>query len=204
MSDRDERIRQRAYGIWEREGRPEGREAEHWGRALDEIRQEGGASNPEQPEDGGTGGTAEDMVPDGHALPAEVDPDGMEREPGHGADQSVVRGARQSGIGNPLAEGIPDGARSGGEQSGQQQSGQQQSGDGGRRSAADRPPTGEGSASLGRSSQGSDEPTVEDGTDDGANEGGTNDAPDGGARASDALSPSRGMRPGRGRRGAPR
>src|SRR3712207_6051889 len=28
--DREERIRQLAHLIWEREGRPEGREAEHW------------------------------------------------------------------------------------------------------------------------------------------------------------------------------
>jgi hypothetical protein len=33
----DERIRQRAYEIWEREGRPEGREAEHWRMAAEEL-----------------------------------------------------------------------------------------------------------------------------------------------------------------------
>jgi Protein of unknown function (DUF2934) len=33
----DERIRRRAYEIWEREGRPEGREAEHWRRAAEEL-----------------------------------------------------------------------------------------------------------------------------------------------------------------------
>jgi hypothetical protein len=33
----DEQIRQRAYEIWEREGRPEGREAEHWRMAADEL-----------------------------------------------------------------------------------------------------------------------------------------------------------------------
>ena len=33
----DERIRQRAYEIWEAEGRPEGQEADHWQRARDEI-----------------------------------------------------------------------------------------------------------------------------------------------------------------------
>jgi hypothetical protein len=33
----DERIRQRAYEIWEREGRPEGREAEHWRMAVEEL-----------------------------------------------------------------------------------------------------------------------------------------------------------------------
>src|SRR5689334_23651409 len=33
----DERIRRRAYEIWEREGRPHGRESEHWRMAVDEL-----------------------------------------------------------------------------------------------------------------------------------------------------------------------
>ncbi len=33
----DERIRQRAYEIWEAEGHPEGRGAEHWQQARDEM-----------------------------------------------------------------------------------------------------------------------------------------------------------------------
>ena len=33
----DERIRQRAYEIWEAEGRPDGRQTEHWQRARDEL-----------------------------------------------------------------------------------------------------------------------------------------------------------------------
>lgn len=32
-----ERIRQRAYEIWEREGQPEGRDREHWDMAREEI-----------------------------------------------------------------------------------------------------------------------------------------------------------------------
>lgn len=40
MSDtNDGKIRQRAYHIWEREGRPEGREREHWDMAVEELRQ---------------------------------------------------------------------------------------------------------------------------------------------------------------------
>jgi len=31
--DREERIRARAYQLWERDGRPEGREAHHWEEA---------------------------------------------------------------------------------------------------------------------------------------------------------------------------
>jgi hypothetical protein len=39
--DQEERIREYAHRIWEEEGRPEGREREHWERACREI---GGAS----------------------------------------------------------------------------------------------------------------------------------------------------------------
>ena len=33
----EERIRERAYRIWEREGRPEGRDREHWELAREEV-----------------------------------------------------------------------------------------------------------------------------------------------------------------------
>ena len=36
-SDREERIRQRAYAIWQSEGHTHGREEEHWHRAEREI-----------------------------------------------------------------------------------------------------------------------------------------------------------------------
>ncbi|AZO12071.1 MULTISPECIES: DUF2934 domain-containing protein [unclassified Mesorhizobium] len=39
--DREERIRRRAHEIWEREGRPEGRQQEHWDQAVQEIEAEG-------------------------------------------------------------------------------------------------------------------------------------------------------------------
>ena len=35
----DDVIREAAYFIWEREGRPEGCAAEHWARALAEVRE---------------------------------------------------------------------------------------------------------------------------------------------------------------------
>lgn len=35
--DRIDRIRRRAHAIWDREGRPDGRDAEHWSRAEAEI-----------------------------------------------------------------------------------------------------------------------------------------------------------------------
>jgi len=36
-SDNEKRIRERAYDIWVREGRPHGRDAEHWRKAEAEI-----------------------------------------------------------------------------------------------------------------------------------------------------------------------
>ncbi|WP_187969420.1 DUF2934 domain-containing protein [Aquibium microcysteis] len=44
---RDEQLRQRAYRIWEAEGRPEGREAEHWARAERELADEQPVTAPE-------------------------------------------------------------------------------------------------------------------------------------------------------------
>jgi hypothetical protein len=46
----EERIRQRAHRIWEDEGRPEGREHEHWERAAREIAAEEKAGENETPE----------------------------------------------------------------------------------------------------------------------------------------------------------
>ncbi len=37
MSHIETLIRERAYAIWEREGRPEGRERQHWEQAAREI-----------------------------------------------------------------------------------------------------------------------------------------------------------------------
>ena len=44
-SDREERIRQRAYAIWQSEGHGNGREEEHWHRAEREIAAEEAAPN---------------------------------------------------------------------------------------------------------------------------------------------------------------
>ena len=38
--DREERIRVRAYAIWEREGRQEGSDLAHWEQAENELREE--------------------------------------------------------------------------------------------------------------------------------------------------------------------
>ncbi len=38
--EREQRIRERAHALWEREGRPEGRDEEHWAQACREIDRE--------------------------------------------------------------------------------------------------------------------------------------------------------------------
>jgi hypothetical protein len=50
----DERIRRRAYEIWEESGRPEGMESQHWEQAAREI----AASSVEQPSNGASDDTA--------------------------------------------------------------------------------------------------------------------------------------------------
>ncbi|WP_448204362.1 DUF2934 domain-containing protein [Azospirillum sp. sgz302134] len=42
----DPRVRERAYALWEQEGRPEGRHIEHWLRATREIAEEDTALGP--------------------------------------------------------------------------------------------------------------------------------------------------------------
>jgi hypothetical protein len=45
-TDRDEDLRNRAYRIWESEGRPDGMEAEHWARAERELAAEAAGGSP--------------------------------------------------------------------------------------------------------------------------------------------------------------
>jgi hypothetical protein len=73
MDDRDERIRQRAHEIWEREGRPHGLEQEHWDRATREIDAEGGRvseteQNPDAASTAGEGSPAEQVTGAGPAM----------------------------------------------------------------------------------------------------------------------------------------
>lgn len=50
MSDNDQqRIRERAYALWESLGRPHGREEEHWHQARQELAQEQDAGRPPAP-----------------------------------------------------------------------------------------------------------------------------------------------------------
>lgn len=58
MDDREQRRRERAYKIWEDEGRPEGADLDHWQRADDqhqatevEVAAELAGENPNTPDD---------------------------------------------------------------------------------------------------------------------------------------------------------
>ncbi|WP_207478782.1 DUF2934 domain-containing protein [Arenibaculum pallidiluteum] len=53
MDDREDRIRQRAYEIWEKEGRPEGRHDQHWSQAETEDRPSGDMPPDDMPAPGG-------------------------------------------------------------------------------------------------------------------------------------------------------
>ena len=61
MSSKAQRTRERAYQIWEEEGRPEGREIEHWLQAEGELYESF---------------DAEDTQPDGSTTLAQDDPTG--------------------------------------------------------------------------------------------------------------------------------
>ncbi|MBX6370492.1 MAG: DUF2934 domain-containing protein [Rhodospirillales bacterium] len=93
---REERVRERAYEIWEQEGRTHGRDAEHWRRAEAEIA-------AEERQTTSTESTSAQIAADAGATTAGP----TEREK---ADAAPVRsrpaGARKNGITAP-----PNGAR---------------------------------------------------------------------------------------------
>ena len=64
MPDQD-KIRERAYAIWEQDGRPEGREQEHWYRASSELGGDGASMDL----DSGA------ITPDGRPATAPADSD---------------------------------------------------------------------------------------------------------------------------------
>lgn len=99
--DRNERIRQRAHEIWEREGRPEGRQDAHWEEACRDITAAEGSA---------TGGAAKSTDtelsrdPDtGAALAGDptgwinaADPDGEMAAAGEADPSATARGRRKA------------------------------------------------------------------------------------------------------------
>ena len=75
-SQNEDRIRARAHQLWEAEGRPHGRDREHWEQAAREIENETGTSSTDRPasagaepvgpaQPGGAGGIASGLQPGG-------------------------------------------------------------------------------------------------------------------------------------------
>jgi hypothetical protein len=52
---RERRVRERAHAIWEEEGRPEGRERQHWREAERQVAAEGAGNGQPAPDDAQTG-----------------------------------------------------------------------------------------------------------------------------------------------------
>lgn len=76
--DLENRIRRRAYQIWEREGRPEGRESDHWELASEEIAIEDNHRQALKPNPSGGGDdTAERSEPVEPLLSVESQTEGV-------------------------------------------------------------------------------------------------------------------------------
>jgi hypothetical protein len=87
-SKRQERIRERAYRLWQEEGEPHGRDLDHWDRATYET--------PEEDENAGTRADqrafeAEEKLGTGSA------PETSERRAGAGVGLGTATGGREAG-----------------------------------------------------------------------------------------------------------
>ena len=91
--EQEDRIKQRAYEIWEREGCPHGRGDVHWSMAVQEIRAEDGwvddAANPAGPTD--------DLSRQLASAEASLAPEGTEPAPGRAGTGEEA--SRQEGCG---------------------------------------------------------------------------------------------------------
>jgi hypothetical protein len=71
---KEDRIRRRAYEIWEQEGRPHGRDWDHWTRAAQEIEKEGvapeAANSAGSPARKRSGGRRSSPAVQGEAIPS--------------------------------------------------------------------------------------------------------------------------------------
>lgn len=74
-NDRDDRIRERAYAIWETQGRPDGQHEDHWSQAEAELPED--AADPLPPGATDIAGTA----PDAPSAPARRKPTPGDRAP---------------------------------------------------------------------------------------------------------------------------
>ena len=75
--EQEDRIKQRAYEIWEREGRPHGRDDVHWSMAVQEIRAEDGWVD----EAANSAGPMDDLSRQLGSAEASLAPEGVEPAP---------------------------------------------------------------------------------------------------------------------------
>lgn len=100
VNDRNDRIRERAHAIWEREGRPHGRQEEHWRQASqeigDELFQQQGSTDSQERRGALDGGLLPQggLVAPGGPAGAAVGGLGMSGAP---ADEEDETGGRQQG-----------------------------------------------------------------------------------------------------------
>lgn len=94
--DREERIRQRAYDLWQREGAPEGRDQDHWHEAAAQIDAEAARDNEVAPGTAAAAGLA------GRADDAPLNADSLDE-----MDVEQARGAMGDGPGEQIADTTP-------------------------------------------------------------------------------------------------
>ncbi len=84
MAGEDEvRIRRRAYEIWEEQGRPEGRDQDHWKQARQEVEEEGQSQADMEMPDATIESPETSRSPEGHkASEAEEAVEAMEEVSG--------------------------------------------------------------------------------------------------------------------------
>jgi hypothetical protein len=88
----EERIKQRAYELWEAAGRPHGQDAEHWARAERELTQGGAGRAPARSPNGkASNGAAGKAKPSSASAPA--------GKPGPAKPQAGAGGGRQAAPG---------------------------------------------------------------------------------------------------------
>ena len=106
--NKEGRLRDRAYQLWEQEGRPEGRHEDHWRQASDEF------SSQTAGDGQGEGGAGGDMVPNPIAVPPEQAlPPGSQPTGIDGTVGGQTQGQQQAGSDQaddpPLLGGTEDG-----------------------------------------------------------------------------------------------
>lgn len=96
--EREEKIRQRAYQIWEAEGRPDGKQDEHWQRAAREIE----AEEPGEPQIDASDVGSTPGVPGGVQQGTAQETDAAPGEGrGAGDRRSAAKRGRNTGIFRP-------------------------------------------------------------------------------------------------------